>query len=76
MALVVDPRLEVDAAKRHGSGDRVEGGLGNGDADHETYLGAAADGGWGLHYRSFLEREVRVIAPVLSESMKECREVR
>jgi hypothetical protein len=29
LALVVDSRLEVDAAKGHRSGDRVEGGLGN-----------------------------------------------
>ena len=34
LALVVDSRLEVDAAKGHGSGDRVEGGLSDGNADH------------------------------------------
>ena len=36
MLALVDatPRLEVDAAERHGRGDRVEGGLGDSDADH------------------------------------------
>jgi len=38
LALVVDSRLEVDAAEGHGSGDRVEGGLGDSDADHSGQL--------------------------------------
>jgi hypothetical protein len=50
-AVSVDPRLGVDPAKGHGSGDGVEGGLGNGDADHRRLAAAAADGGWGLGRR-------------------------
>ena len=38
LAVVIDSRLEVDAAKGHGRGDRVEGGLGDSDADHRPQL--------------------------------------
>src|ERR1700678_3916535 len=34
LAPLVYSRLEVDAAKGHRSGDRVEGGLADGNADH------------------------------------------
>jgi hypothetical protein len=38
LAPIVDSRLEVDAAKGHGPGDGVEGGLADSDADHSRRL--------------------------------------